>query len=239
MLESTSATPSTYARIASRPTPRAGLPSSRPVPSLQPEQLVRVPVLLVVVDQPRVRRRRDNRVERARDVELARVAVDDGRVDVLCSRRGERLDPVERVEGVAQQEAPRLLDRLAGASVLVAPVGLELRLSRKVEVEMGRAACRASRPREHDPQHIRRRDLIDERPEMEQLRSRPRREPVIDVRGRFGRPLGARLVRRGLRVRPQKVATDGIEVVGTRLHAHQQAVEARDVDARRVTTCLQ
>ena len=67
----TSATPSTYAWIASRPTPRAGRPSSSARRSCEAEQLVGVAMLLVVVDQARVRRRRDDGVERPAELELA------------------------------------------------------------------------------------------------------------------------------------------------------------------------
>ena len=54
-------------------------------------------MLLVVVDQARVRRRRDDGVERAAEVQVPRVAVVDGRVARGRGRR-ERLDPLERVE---------------------------------------------------------------------------------------------------------------------------------------------
>ena len=47
---------------------------------VEPEQLVRVAVLLVVVDEAWVRRRRDHAVERPGQVELPRVAVEHDRL---------------------------------------------------------------------------------------------------------------------------------------------------------------
>ena len=80
---------------------------------VEPEQLVGVAVLLVVVDQARVRRRRDDPVEARAVVDLARVAVDDARLAPARAHARERLDPRERVERVAAQEAARRLDRAA------------------------------------------------------------------------------------------------------------------------------
>ena len=58
-------------------------PSELALPALvQAEQLVGVAVLLVVVDQARIRRRGDDAVERATEIELARVAVPHRRVRV-------------------------------------------------------------------------------------------------------------------------------------------------------------
>src|SRR6185312_16619956 len=117
-------------------------PPELALPSLvQVEQLVGVPVLLVVVDQPRIRRRGDDAVERAAEIELARVAVPHRRVCILSPRRRERLEPVERVQRVAEEEPPRLGDGAAGAAMLVAPVRLDLRLAGEVEVEVRGATC--------------------------------------------------------------------------------------------------
>ena len=49
-------------------------------PLVEAKQLIGVAVLLVVVDQTRIRRRGDDGVERAAEVQLTRVAVLDGRV---------------------------------------------------------------------------------------------------------------------------------------------------------------
>ena len=58
-------------------------------PLVEPEQLVGVAVLLVVVDQPRIGRGGDDGVERPTEVELAGVAVLDGRVCAVRPDRGE------------------------------------------------------------------------------------------------------------------------------------------------------
>src|SRR5204863_6681221 len=114
-----------------------------------------VPVLLVVVDQPRIRRRCDHAVEPRAEVELARIAVQHlGRSRSRAHAR-EVTDALERVERVSLQKLPSLADRLARPPVLVTPVLRSLRCPRKVEVEMGRPPRRAPRPREHHPEYIR------------------------------------------------------------------------------------
>ena len=107
-------------------------------PVIQAEQLERVAVLAVVVDPARVRRRRDQPVERRAPGERARIRMVDGRIDVAAHLREGR-DPSQRVEGVAAQELARVLRRAARAAVLVAPVRLRHRAARRVEVEVRRA----------------------------------------------------------------------------------------------------
>ena len=153
--------------------------------------------------------------------------------------RREGLDPVERVERVAEQEPPRRVDGPALAAVLEAPVRLELRGAREVEVEVGRPPRRARRARQHDPEHVRRADLLDERAEVEQLLGRRRGVPGAHVARRLTRVAAARLERLGLRVGPEQVAPQRVEVVGARLDAHEQRVEAGDVHARRVVARLE
>ena len=85
------------APIASRPIPRAG-GRARLAALVQLEQLVRVAMLLVVVDQTRVRRRRDHGVERPADVQVPRVAVLDRRVRVVPADARKPLEALERVE---------------------------------------------------------------------------------------------------------------------------------------------
>src|SRR5207302_11300895 len=94
----------------------------------------------VVGDQPGIRRRGDDPVERPAPDELTRVAVADEGFATAGAGAGERLDPGERVEGVPAQEVLGPLDRSALAAMLVAPVRLELRRAREVEVEMRRPA---------------------------------------------------------------------------------------------------
>ena len=99
---------------------------------------------------------------------------------------------------------------------------------------MRRPTRRARGACEHDPERVGRRDLVDERAEVEQLGRGARGEPVADVARRAGGQPPVRLVRGSLVVRPEEVAADGVEVVAAGLDPHQQAVEARDVDPRRV-----
>ena len=74
---------------------------------------------------------------------------------------------------------------------------------------------------------------------MEELGRRARREPVAHVRCRIGGHGSLGLERRGLLVRPEEVAADRVEVVAARLDAHQQAVEAGDVDPGREAARLE
>ena len=129
---------------------------------VQPQQLVRVPVLLVVVDQPRVRRRGDDAVEGPAEIQVTRVAVVDRRVRIACADRGEPLDAIERVEGVAEEEAASLFHRPARPPVLVAPVRLALRRPREVQIEVSRATRGARGASEDDPQDVGRGDLVDQ-----------------------------------------------------------------------------
>ena len=188
-------------------------------------------MLLVVVDQPRIRRRRDDAVVRAFEIDHAGVAVQHPGDEAVRARGRERLDPLERVERVAQQEPAGRLDGLALAPVLEAPVGLELGLARELEVEVRGAAGGAGRAGQHDPQHIGRADLLDERPEVQQLLCSSRREPGAHVRRRAARIAPSRLEGFRLGVGPEEVATQRLEVVRARLDAGEQRVEAGNVDA--------
>ena len=85
---------------------------------------------------------------------VLRVAVEDARLTRLVAQLRERLDACERVERVAAEEAGRGLDRAADAPVLVAPVLARLGRSRRLEVEVGRAARRAGSPREDDAEQV-------------------------------------------------------------------------------------
>ena len=196
-------------------------------------------MLLVVVDQARVRRRGDDAVVRAFEVDRAGVAVQHPGDAAVGPHRRERLDPLERVERVAQEEPAGRFDRLALAAVLEAPVGLELRLARELEVEVRRPPRRAGRAGEHDAQHISRADLLDERPEVQQLLCRSRREPGAHVGRGVAWISPSRLEGFCLGVRPEQVATQRLEVVRARLDAGQQRVESGDVDTGRVVPGLE
>src|SRR5438034_1473765 len=107
-------------------------------------------MLLVVVDQPGVRRRGDHAVEGAAELQLASVAVQDASYRSTRAHARELADPRERVERVAVQEVLGALDRSAGLAVLVAPVLPDLRLTREVEVEVRRPSRGAGSARQHD-----------------------------------------------------------------------------------------
>ena len=222
------------------PTRAARRPAELEVtPLVDAEQLVGVAVLLVVVDQARIRRRGDDAVVRAFEIDRAGVAVQHPRDAAVGPDGRERLDPLQRVERVAQQEPAGRLDRLALAPVLEAPVGLELRLARELEVEVGGAPGRAGRAGEHDAQHVGRADLLDERPEVQQLLCGRGREPGAHVGRCAARIASARLEGLRLGVRPEQVATQRLEVVRARLDAGQQRVEAGDVDTGGVVPGLE
>ena len=141
-------------------------------------------MLLVVVDQARVGRRRDDPVERAGQVEVAGIAVQHLGLAPARAHARELSDPRERVERVAAQEVLGALDRAADLLVLVAPVLADLRLAREVEVEVRRPACRASRPREHDAQDVGVLVLVDEGAEERELCCGAGGEPLGEVAGR-------------------------------------------------------
>src|SRR5436190_30710 len=157
---------------------------------VEPEQLIGVAVLLVIVDQARIGRRGDHTVEWPAKIELARVAVQHYRLTRMGAHARERLDPFERVQHVAPQERRGLADRTAHAFVLVAPVFLPLRLAREIEVEMSRPPRRPRGPTEHDPQEVRIDVVTDELPKAEQLTRRLRCKPRAHVAARpFARGL--------------------------------------------------
>src|SRR5688572_28831125 len=210
-----------------------------PSPLVHAEQLVRIAMLLVVVDQPRVRRRRDEGVERPAEVERARVSMQDRRARVGIANPREALDAVERVARVAEQKPSRLLDRPARPAVLVAPVRLHWRGPREIEIEMGRSAGGARSPRKDHAKDVDRCDALYELAEVQQLRRGVRRVPGTDEGRRVRRITAAGLECGRLVARPQKVAAQGIEVVTSRLDPHEEAVEARDVDSNRVAPRLE
>ena len=205
-------------------------------PVVEAEQLVRVAVLLVVVDQPgyggevTTPSNGPSRSSTSRASPCSTVA---SRPRVAHAREG--LDPRERVERVAAEEVRGPLDRAAGAPVLVAPVRLGLR---RRAGSRGRSAASAgpSGPRARARRAARRRarSSADQRRGRRAARRPPAARTSRDVaiaprpspaaRQRVER--AAQASRRSLLEREQ--------VVARRLDAHQQAVERRDVDADRV-----
>ena len=216
-----------------------GAPELEVAALVEAEKLVGVAVLTVVLDQARIRRRRDDAVVRPLEIDRARVAVQHPREPPVGTHGGEGLDPVERVERVAEEEAAGRLDGLALAPVLVAPVGLETRLAREVEVEVRRPAGRAGGAGKHDAEDVGGAHLVDERAVVEQLLGGGRRVPGSDVRRRLARVAATRLECLSLGVCPVEVAAQRVEVVGARLDADEQCVEAGDVDSGRVIAGLE
>jgi hypothetical protein len=192
-------------------------------------------VLLVVIDQPRVRGRGDDCVEHTGELELARVAVQD--LDAaLRPHARELLQARQRVERVAADEVVGLLDRLAFALVLVTVVWPGLRDLREVEVEMSGQPRRPRSAREHDPQHVGMLVLADQRPEAQQVFARLRREPRANVRA-----LVARLAVPTLKARERiaQLVLQDERLVLVRLDLHQQAVERGDINADGVQSALE
>ena len=147
-------------------------------PVVEGEQLIGVPMLLVVVDQARIRGRRDDTVVRAAELHVARVAVEHDSRPPLVANGGERLEPRQRVEQVPRQELLRTLHRRARSAVLVAPVRADLRHTREVEVEVGRQAGGSRGAGEDDPQHVCVRVLREQRAEVQELGGGLGREPA-------------------------------------------------------------
>src|SRR5581483_4932877 len=196
---------------------------------VEPEQLVGVPMLFVVVDQPRVRRRGDDSVVGAVPVDDARVPVQDRRVAPEPPDARERLDPREGVERVPTQELSRGADRPALASVLVAPVRRELRPAREVEVEVRRPSRGARGARKDDAQDVRVLIVADEAAPEEQLRGGLGRVPLPHVRRSVVAEGHVRRVALESGAGVAELALEDELVVARGLDAHQQAIERRDV----------
>src|SRR6478672_4102923 len=129
-------------------------------------------MLLVIVDQSRIRRRREDSVEPPRQRFRAHVRVNHRRLAPTTSHTSELLQPCQSVERVTTKELRSSLDGTALAPVLVAPVRLELRLLRKLQVEVCRATGRPRRTGEHDSQNVGMFVVVDDRAESQEL---PRR----------------------------------------------------------------
>ena len=124
-------------------------------------------MLLVVVDQARIGRRGQHAVILAGQLLASDVPVNHGRAPGACAYPCEDLQSRKSVERVATQELRRGLDRTAFATVLVTPVGVELRLRGEVEVEMRRPASRPSGARQDHTQDIGVLEVLDEGAEAE------------------------------------------------------------------------
>src|SRR6476661_7900380 len=111
-------------------------------------------MLLVIVDQARVRRRREHAVVASRQLLLTHVTVDDRGDAAAGTDTREVLQPGQGVERVPPQELRGGLDRTAFPTMLVTPIRLELGLARKLKIEVGRATRRSCRTREDDAKHV-------------------------------------------------------------------------------------
>src|SRR5438105_5750398 len=117
---------------------------------LQSEKLVRVSVLLVIIDQTGVRRRRDDAGRLERQASIASVAVN--HLDRFRGPNGrERSNTANGVACVPLEELPRFFDRATRPLVLVTPIWLVHGLAREVEIEVRRSPSRSSGARENDP----------------------------------------------------------------------------------------
>lgn len=109
----------------------------------EPEQLIRVPMLLVIVDEPRIGRGCDHASWSGRQLDGARVIVE--HIDThRPSDRRELPNAGGRVGRVAPKELLSLIDGPARSLVLVAVVRLTHWTPREVQVEVRRKPSRPS-----------------------------------------------------------------------------------------------
>ncbi len=181
--------------------PRHAAPDLVVVSSRQAEQLERVGVLLVVVDEPRVRRRGEDEVDRPGWVDEPRIAVEDGHGRVRAELV-ELANAAGGVANVAPEELVGLRDGAADAAVLVAEVLAADRLPREVEVVVAGKPGRAGRTREDEAPELGVGGAVDPAAEGEELGDGLRREPALEVRQAVRERLGHR---RGGRREPHDV----------------------------------
>ena len=154
-------------------------------------------MLLVVVDQPRIRRGGEDSVERASERDVPRVPVEHRRLAFQVADAREPLDPRQCVERVPAKETGRRLDRPALAPMLVAPVLAALRLFRRLEVEVGGPPRRPRGPRKDYAQDVAVPVLRDQLAEGEELRNGLRRVPLAQIPARARPASRQRLDARG------------------------------------------
>ena len=109
-------------------------------------------MLLVIIDESNIGRRRDQHIDRWQ-LDRLRIAINDMRIGSAPQRR-EFGDAFERVERVAPQEADCIGCRRADAIVLVTVVRFGLRLARKIEIEMRRQPRGPGGARQDDLQDV-------------------------------------------------------------------------------------
>jgi hypothetical protein len=113
--------------------------------------------------------------------ERARVAVQDFCTPFSSTNAGELPDPGNRVERIAAEKLSGRLHGTAHAAMLVAPVRLELRGPRKIEIEVRRAACRSRGACEDDSEDVCVLVLIEDRAPEQELGRGFGGEPEADV----------------------------------------------------------
>ena len=207
---------------------RSARPARRPAELevaalVEAEQLVGVAVLLVVVDQPRVRRRRDDAVVRPARSIVARVAVEhpgDSRLG-RARRRTPRSDRACRAcsgAGTGEPTRPACIP-----AVLVAPVRARAAARAGSRGRNASSAAPTAQTARGRPAARRRADLLDERAEVEELLGRRRRVPGTDVARTPPVDSGPAARTPRLRVRPEEVAAERVEVVRAGLDPHRGA----------------
>ena len=192
-------------------------------------------MLLVVVDQTRVRRRRDDAGWANLEIHFARIRVKH-RNPQFGLESGESSKPADRVERVTPQKLHRLIDRPTGSLVLVAVVLTASWQSRKVKIEVSRLSSRSSRPRQDDASNIPHRviETLNRRAIREQLAERLLAEPLPKPRGsdpQVIRPGSSSLLERAL-----ETELHGRQRVCACLNACQETVECRDVASNGIRT---
>ncbi len=185
-------------------------------------------MLLVVVDQPGVRRRRDDACRAISEVNLARIGVHHRNPSVGLES-GKSSQTADRVERVPPQKLHRLIDRPAGSLVLVTVVLTASRQSRKIEIEVSRLSSGPSRPRQDDAPNISNRviETLDCRTIREQLAKRLLAEPLPKPRGSAPQVIGpgsSSLLEGALETK-----LHGRQRVCACLNACQQAIERGDI----------
>src|SRR6185437_4821315 len=108
--------------------------------------------------------------------------VDHRRLAPVSSHTSELLQPRQSVERVPTKELRGSFDGAALAPVRVTPVRLELRLLRKLQVEVRRTTGRPRGTGEHDAQNVGVFVIVDDRAESQELPRRLRCVPPPEIR---------------------------------------------------------
>ena len=195
-------------------------------------------MLLVVVDQARIRRRGDDRVEAAPGARPRARRRGATAASARPAHARELLEPRQRVERVAAEEVRRRArpDGTRAGACGTSTARAAARAGKSRSKWVVRRADRAARARTTRSTSACSYSSISDR------NARARRRPAARTTLRRSR---SRLARRRAsprskrRERVAQVVLERERVVAPRLHAHQQAVERGDVDAGRVEAALE